>query len=637
MRRLLHRSWLVPALLLAASVHAAEPATARSAVAFDRLLQRMNSGEVWAQSPDEARRNAAALTALVPPHDAARALLAESTECYVPRNDPKASRALASQGLLKAREQRHRTAEVRFLLCEAVFIDQMQGPEAALDRYDAAVALARKTGDRGLLADALSLRGGGRSHLGEQALALVDALDAQRLYEALGYHQWAQLNLQSIAIIYRRMGEYPRALEYLQQSRAASMRHRRWLTLISDELQLAFTYEDLGRPQQALEAYHRVLPIARRYGTRGDIGYTRMGMAFALVMLDRPAEALPLLDQAEADFAAVGDGSNAAMIALERGQAFAALGRHREALARFDAAERELVQAGNDRYLAMLYPDRAATHEALGNAGAALGDYKRYLELRERLQRRLGDQRTRLERHRFEARQREFENRQLATGKVLREQQLEALAGARRWRTGALVTGVLLVAFLAALVARQFRTRRRLHALAVTDELTGVANRRQIERLGENVVAQARQRHQPLTLLAFDIDHFKRINDGHGHAVGDRVLARVARVCGTVLRPGDLLGRIGGEEFIVVLPDTGPEDSLHVAERLRRTIEQLDLGDVAPGLRVSISIGLARLHRESETLTDLTRRADRALYRAKDRGRNRIEAEPDAATAAVAG
>ncbi len=122
-----------------------------------------------------------------------------------------------------------------------------------------------------------------------------------------------------------------------------------------------------------------------------------------------------------------------------------------------------------------------------------------------------------------------------------------------------------------------------------------------------------------------DIDHFKRINDTHGHAAGDLVLQRLAHACRTALRPGDQIGRTGGEEFMVVLPATSEQDAVSVAERLRTAVESIDFADVDPALRVTISLGVAARTTE-DSVARLLATADELLYRAKESGRNRVVA-----------
>ncbi len=161
-----------------------------------------------------------------------------------------------------------------------------------------------------------------------------------------------------------------------------------------------------------------------------------------------------------------------------------------------------------------------------------------------------------------------------------------------------------------------------LARLAATDPLTGVANRRHFIDRAEAEIARAGRNGTPLVLLALDLDHFKKINDGSGHAVGDRVLQRFCATVGGTLRPSDLLGRLGGEEFMVLLPEAGAVEGAAIAERIRAAVAGMSAGDALPD--VTTSIGLAAYDADGTELEALLRVADDRLYRAKHLGRNRV-------------
>ena len=168
------------------------------------------------------------------------------------------------------------------------------------------------------------------------------------------------------------------------------------------------------------------------------------------------------------------------------------------------------------------------------------------------------------------------------------------------------------------------KARSEAHAAARTDTLTGLPNRRAIEEVLVGAVARATRYGEPLTLLVIDLDHFKQINDRHGHIVGDAALRCAAERLDHALRSGDVAGRWGGEEFVVVLSHTDLDDGLVVAERIR---EAIAAAQVEPSVTLSASIGLSVLH--AGGVEALLRDADAALYAAKDAGRNRtIAARP---------
>jgi diguanylate cyclase (GGDEF)-like protein len=165
----------------------------------------------------------------------------------------------------------------------------------------------------------------------------------------------------------------------------------------------------------------------------------------------------------------------------------------------------------------------------------------------------------------------------------------------------------------------------RLDALARTDELTGLPNRREVlERVAAELERGART-GLPTSLLMFDIDRFKRVNDTHGHAAGDCVLRAVAAIARVSLRRIDVCGRVGGEEFLVLLPDADAEDALAAAERLRAAIAARAMNCVDQTLHITVSVGVVtRAPGETASLDALVQAADLALYAAKDAGRDRV-------------
>jgi diguanylate cyclase (GGDEF)-like protein len=158
---------------------------------------------------------------------------------------------------------------------------------------------------------------------------------------------------------------------------------------------------------------------------------------------------------------------------------------------------------------------------------------------------------------------------------------------------------------------------------AATDALTGLANNRSVGDTLNRMVAQAGRMKTPLAAIMFDLDHFKQVNDIHGHAKGDEVLATVAAVASSNVRESDFLGRYGGEEFVALLPDTDRGGAALLAEKLRRAIEDLEIPDL--DRRLSASFGVAMLPGDGMNGEQLLRAADRALYAAKRGGRNRVE------------
>lgn len=165
----------------------------------------------------------------------------------------------------------------------------------------------------------------------------------------------------------------------------------------------------------------------------------------------------------------------------------------------------------------------------------------------------------------------------------------------------------------------------RLRDLAMHDELTGLLNRRSfIQEMDREYGRVMRRPDYPVGLLMLDIDHFKRVNDSYGHAVGDVVLKAFADCIDRQLRENDVFGRLGGEEFAVLLPETDRDGVARVAEKLRSAVEGLETRTGNAGIHITTSIGAAGLHRDDERPDEALVLADQALYQAKHMGRNRV-------------
>jgi two-component system cell cycle response regulator len=172
--------------------------------------------------------------------------------------------------------------------------------------------------------------------------------------------------------------------------------------------------------------------------------------------------------------------------------------------------------------------------------------------------------------------------------------------------------------------ARAFKMRKRLEYLAVTDGLTGLFNHRHSFELLEKEMARSRRYKHPLSILLIDIDDFKRVNDEFGHRAGDKVLEELGSCLHSLLRASDIAGRYGGEEFIIILPETTLSNAAKVGEKIRKTLAAKSLYGINRPLTVSIG---AVEFRDGETAEALVNRVDELMYRAKVNGKNRVETD----------
>ncbi|MBI2381687.1 MAG: diguanylate cyclase [Gammaproteobacteria bacterium] len=604
----------------------AGPAWAADLAALEERLRVIEDGE--GTTPEAVIAELKALEPLLPAEDAALGRRFRRVWCWngFPAQAA-ANIAYAEAQAAEAKQAGDVSAEADFILCRGYVRNTLNQTDKALADYGAAARMAEQIGDRRLAADAHSLRGSLASMRGELAQALLDLQAAQRHYESLGLKSWSRQNLSEIANAYRRLGDLDKSLEYYKQLRRSFQDDKDALGesgIINLSGHVLF---DMARYEEALATYRQAAELARQAGLTPEDATDHLSIASVLVLLGRPEEALEELELARANAQKNEDSLGLAMVELYRGQALSRMGQHEQALGHFALAEPQFRDSEQSRFLGWLHKSRRDTLAAMGRWQAAYEEGLSYYATHEKLDSLLRERESSRLRVEFDTERKETENRQLQLERDLKERELSALDQARRWQWGVIALATILLVILVALAVRQIRKARRLHALAMTDELTQIANRRHIELVGAEAIRKSREDKRPMSILVFDVDYFKRTNDSHGHGVGDQVLVRVAKASQAALRQNDRLGRTGGEEFLVVLPNTSLMQAVQVAERLRAGVAATSMRDLAEGLHSTISIGVAELKPADADLRAFTMRADNALYRAKGNGRNRVEFE----------
>jgi len=179
-------------------------------------------------------------------------------------------------------------------------------------------------------------------------------------------------------------------------------------------------------------------------------------------------------------------------------------------------------------------------------------------------------------------------------------------------------------AYQAAVAIENANLYNEVQRLAITDELTGLSNRRALMEYAQNEFARTKRYRSSLSIIMFDLDRFKKLNDSYGHIAGDEVLRDIGKLCKAIFRNVDIIGRYGGEEFLVLLPETPLSEAVHTAERLRRAVEERRIPFKEHHLQVTISLGVAEYVTEDNSIDMLIDRVDQAMYRAKTMSRNTV-------------
>jgi diguanylate cyclase (GGDEF)-like protein len=176
------------------------------------------------------------------------------------------------------------------------------------------------------------------------------------------------------------------------------------------------------------------------------------------------------------------------------------------------------------------------------------------------------------------------------------------------------------------------KLRQVLRDQSIKDPLTGLFNRRYMEETLARELARAERQKRPLSVIVVDVDHFKKINDTHGHPAGDAVLRKAGQYLGSVVRDSDVACRFGGEEFILILPDCHRDDAVIKADELRERLSLLSFSEGGAGIQITASLGVAAFPLDAIESQGLVQAADAALYAAKKQGRNRVVAASNPAT-----
>ncbi|MCC5865136.1 MAG: GGDEF domain-containing protein [Wenzhouxiangella sp.] len=605
------------------------------AALFDSLYklfieEREGSYAAMAEQPDFLDRISAAL----PPGDKHRSIQRDVVACFLNIGDDLSrQRQLGEAGYSRARNESMFREAALFQICRADAVEFLEGSVHALPLLQEAVQLAERAGDSYIAAVAKLWLGTVLGLLDSSGEALATLLMAKAEFEALGRPDRARSLDIDIGILYRRIGRLDRAeqilrglLDEFDNDDSASLDDQLAVTI-----QLSYILNDLNRWEESLDL---AAEARRRLGDRELPMWqstVSAAPAIALNAMGRYHEALDSLDQALMVQANI-LGHQVDDLQLRRAESLLGLGQTEAALGLVDRLS-ESPNIMESPSLSVAW--NLVRAQALADATRYDEAYEQLLEVR-RLERSL-QQRNNAEQlialqATFEVRDRTRLLDQAETEAVLKQAEISALQKAQFWQRLALIVMAILLLTMLLWGSRQRGQRRRMWDLARRDSLTGLANRRAFLETAELELSRMQHGQAGPVLLAIDLDHFKQVNDRYGHPAGDQVLITVANVLRASARADDLISRLGGEEFSLMLPRATNKEAMTVAKRLLRTLEETHFGDIAPDLRLTCSIGIASASEaKSMSLSELMVRADRRLYAAKAAGRNQVIAEENTA------
>jgi len=523
---------------------------------------------------------------------------------------PKASRRGLESGVLE---------------CEGTILETAGDNTRARELYDQAVDVAAATKDHEMLGLALFARGYLSGLQGLYAAGLSDLKRAYGIFGEIDLPKHSLTALNGVAILYNRMGDYVQARQMydktLKAQRDAGLRREESVTLHN----LGRVHENLLDWQAAQKAYQESYDICRELKYLRGEAHALRGLAAVKNGRGDHKGALEILEQAAALQRQTPDVRLDAQILLARGIALHHLKQLPASVAALEDALEVFRQADSLNELRTTYSELAAVLAATGNwreGYSYLADAK---AASERMFRNQVDQRFATLKVEFDTAAKEKENALLMRENDANQQALAQGQRARNLQKAVIALTVILILLLATLAIHQWRSRGRMHVLAMTDELTGVPNRRAV--LSRLAPLLEYPNPPACAMLIIDIDHFKSINDQHGHAEGDEALKLVAAVLRSHVHEPAFIGRLGGEEFVVVIPGAGFDQAHRLAERFREQVMGIDTRRWLVDRRITVSVGLTMSRVSGDTPSSMLQRADSALYEAKRSGRNCVKAQ----------
>lgn len=471
---------------------------------------------------------------------------------------------------------------------------------------------------------------------GQLDLALDDMTAALELYQALDNEQGQGIVLNSIGALYSRLGEPEKAGEHFQQALEIAERNGHTHLMLSALVNLGELL--VGRKQwsEALTRYQRALEIARSIDSPDYVAVCLNNIGDVLRQsgdldgaLARYLESLEIFEQMNARPRVVASW-------LNLGHTYLAMDHRQEAKSYLTRA----LDGADETGELNLRRDAAA---ALAELAERTGDYRRALEMQRliaELERTIFSRENIAKAASLEA-QFEADRREQHIQLLTKEAEIQELRAKRQRLWLAVIASVVLaLAVVVAVLASRYRLKvrsaaelrqanERITELARHDALTGLLNRRSGQERLDVEAARSRRTGRPFCLLMLDVDDFKAVNDSHGHECGDALLVHIAKLLTGRLRSQDMVARWGGEELLILLPETYADGAAGVAEELRQAIATTPVTCGQRTLDCTVTIGAAE-RSPAETVGDTLRRADEAMYAGKRAGKNRVVVADDA-------
>lgn len=504
----------------------------------------------------------------------------------------------------------------QFLWLEAEILDVKGNWGKANSNLENAIALALSTGDERLIGMALLARSRVLSNQYQAEAALKDLMQANEIFQRNQDKEYIGVTLSDIALIYQSTGDIEKAIEYFLESMKYDEADDLY-TAVINHINLGDAYTDADKPVLAEQHLRQAIKIANELGDQNSLAFAVLRLGDLKSGLKQYEQALYLFEQALGYFILQQDRLMEFNSRLSVAATHVKLNNAESARKQLDEAEAIAQQLGLPQLTLHLQNTLADYYLLEERPGSAVETLRKQLKLTAELYEKAHQNKLDELKIRFNTVQNEVESELLLV--KLQEQQTR-----HRLYLAIMILVVLILSITLWAYLKQRSANRKLANLAMMDELTGVANRRHILTLARNELDRAKRYNSSLVLAIIDLDHFKQINDRYGHHMGDQVLKIFARLCHDNIRKPDKIGRIGGEEWLLVFPSVTQNQVLPIIERVRELYATAHPEGLPRDHPLTFCAGISEYLPTDVDVGDIIVRADRAQYAAKSAGRNRV-------------
>lgn len=597
----------------------------------DKIFARFESGVPMTR--EEIESNLVLLSKLISTDDVTRHEKLQLLKCWDQNTENDTAIALALKNTNQALSNIPPTASPHFItdltLCRSWFLQLSGDMDGAMEGYNLSVKRAYEHEDLKLIADSRSIRGALYSYIGDFSAALDDLVTAQDLYESLNLSGWANINLADVATSFRRYGDPQSAIRYYTKLKALYLKNNNQEQAMYVNSDIGLALDELGEHQQAVDNFLVSYQYFKEHQQEKVAATMATNIAYSLIKLNRLNEAEKYLIEADTVINEK-DLTDYSFMKLFMADIKFQQARYKEALTELEQGEKAFRTLQNNRGLTQLLQLKSNIYVAMNDLSAAYGALQEFVTLTKKVDGNSLSHHTTELKVKFDTSRIESENQRLIENQNLKEQELALLEKNKSLQHIILLLAGFILTIVSIFAYKQVHRNRQLQVIALTDYLTKLPNRRHIYAQAAKYFQQALKHQSPFSVIIFDADHFKKINDNFGHELGDRALMTIANAGRALSGNKDLVGRIGGEEFLILLPNTDATGALALAHQLQNHISRLSAQNLPAELKLTVSAGVATLEPQNNTedayqdkdFATLLKRADNALYEAKNAGRN---------------